>query len=356
MNVWDWIDEFYEQAIVNGDEQRVRLPEIHAEGYEFRETNPPQALAHFEEGAQLARQLREDWWVLFFEDWCVSACLFFLRDFSKVLDRAVKNALDMRKAQFDQFPMRLSIHRNLIHAYIGIDPEGYADQIEESLTHLEEITDPTSEDRYLILGSRREYALEQGNLELASRMASLSLQMADRDDDLHAAQHYSTFSYSGVCEIAWRQRDWVTLKAASHEGELTSRQCKLQMELSEFLLWQALVAAHEGNLEIADYLHRRARSRVRRLQMPPDRAYYDALTGYYELINDPERAFKARKRELRTLKGKGRFWYESRCQLQVCRLLADMGELTTKHLSKARKVIQRLKHPESYLQQLENLS
>lgn len=355
MNVWDWIDDFYDEAYRNDDDERMRLPVVHAEGYDHRETDPKRALELFREGSRLAYRLNESWWKIFFDDWCVSAWLFFLRDFTTVLDLAVQNSLELRKPVYEQFPMRLSVHRNLVHAYVGIDPAGYADNILQSLKHLEEVTPEGSEDQYLILGTRREHALETENLSLAQEMVAQSLQLADRDEDPGSACHYSTFSYSGLCEIAWREQKWDVLRDAAVAGDSNARESDLKMELIEFLLWQAVVARHAGKEPEASSLYRQAHHRLRRLQMPPDRAFYDALCGYHVLGHDLHQALQAREKELATVGGTGRFAYEARCHLRVCHLRSQLNQLQSSDVQAAEDAIRKLKQPEDRLRELHAL-
>src|SRR5207302_9740123 len=127
--IWDWIAEFYQDAADRDDEQRMRLPQYQMAAYKQRESDPLRAQALFEEGSKLAKQLNEPWWVMIYDHWRVTGLLFFQRDYRNVLDLAVQNALEVRKPQYDHFPLKFSILRDLVEAYIGIDPEAYLDSI-----------------------------------------------------------------------------------------------------------------------------------------------------------------------------------------------------------------------------------
>jgi hypothetical protein len=355
MTIWDWVEEFHRQAVANGDEARARLPLYHYHGYRYRETDPDHALALFEEGGRVARLLGEPWWALFYDDWRVTGMLFFQRDFRRVLDLAVQNTLEVRKPAYARFPLRFSIQRNLIAAYIGIDPAGYVEQIEQALAHLEAEVPAEGGDKYLVLGSRREFALEMDRPDLAAEASRRSLELADGDPDRHGATHHATFNYSGLCEVAWRRRDWQLLGEAATQGEDCAHKSDLQMELSEALLWQAVLARHAGEEEKARRLYRRATGRVGRLQMPPDRAFYDGLDAFHTLGAEPAKALLARRNELAAIAGMGRLAYEARCRLRVCRLLARLGEPLADDLAAAREAARKLRHPQAHLDELDRI-
>jgi hypothetical protein len=355
MTVWDWVEEFHRQALESGDADRARLPLYHYHAYRYRETDPDHAMSLFEEGGRLARQLNEPWWALFYDDWRVTGMLFFQRDFRRVLDLAVQNTLEVRKPLYTQFPLRFSIQRNLVAAYIGIDPSAYVEPIQEALAHLEAEVPVEGGDKYLVLGSRREFGLELDWLDMAEEASRRSLELADADTDRHSATHHATFSYSGLCEVAWRRQDWRVLEEASAQGEEAAQKSDLQMELSEFILWQAVVARHKGDEERARRLYRRATGRVSRLQMPPDRSFYDGLSGFHELGDEPAKALQARQAELKEIAGMGRFAYETRCRLRVCRLRAQLGEPLADDLAAARESARKLRHPEACLEELDRI-
>src|SRR5262245_51974386 len=156
----DWFDEFEYHALKTGDTERARLGRLHRESYRHRETDPDLALALVAEGRRLAEALREPWWVLYYDQQRVHALLHFKQDFRDVLDLAVRNTLEVRKTGFANFPRRQLIHIDLISAYLGIDPEGYADGVTQAMDYLEKESEPLSDERYLLLGSRRQFALD----------------------------------------------------------------------------------------------------------------------------------------------------------------------------------------------------
>ncbi|HZT80363.1 MAG TPA: hypothetical protein VFA26_09080 [Gemmataceae bacterium] len=356
MSRWEWVHEFRREAQARGDRDRVWLADLHGAAYRFRETDPDVVLRMFREGRQLAEKLGEPWWSLFYAHWHVVALLHFKYDYRNVLDLAVRNALEARKPLYEGFPERVHIYDDLVSAYIGIDPDGYAEQITEALRSLEQQVEAGASARYTVEGGWREFALERDRWEEARESALRTLALADGDPRRHTADHYASFAYAGLCEVAFHARDWDRLREYAEAGEEVVRRVGHQVELSEFILWQALLARREGNEPKAMRLCRQAVLKVSRIQMPIARPYYDGLCAFHELGGRPDRALPARERELQPVAGMGRFNYESRCRLKRCELLARLGRPFDEELAAARTVAARLKHPEKYLEPLDRLA
>jgi hypothetical protein len=356
MSEWDWFHDYEMDARLRGDEARLRMATVHHEAYDLREIDPHRALALYEEGHRLARTFKEPWWTLFYDHWRATALLFFLRDFSGVLDLAVRATLEARKPQYQQFPFRFSVQRNLISAYLGIDPAGYAGVVSEALAYLEGEISREGEDKYLLQGSKAEYAFERGDWETARRMCEQSLAWAAVEDDRGMAEHTSVFDYSMLCEVEWKVGDWTALAEHADVGEGLARRVGHTLELSEFLLWQALLARRAGDEARARRLCRRATGRVSRMRMPPDVFYHDALCAYYEANGDLERSLQARDEELALLRNKGRIAYEARVHVHRCRLLARLERLSGDEVTVARAAADRLRDPAPYHAELEEIA
>jgi hypothetical protein len=356
MSEWDWFHEYEREARLRGDERRIRMAVAQHEAYALREADPQRALALYEEGHRLARTLNEPWWSLFYDHWRTTALLFFLRDFSSVLDLAVRATLEARKAQYQHFPFRFSVQRNLISAYLGIDPAGYADVVAEALKYLEGEITHEGEDKYLLQGSKAEYAFERGDWEAARQMCLKSLAWAAVEEDRGMAEHTSVFDYSMLCEVEWKLGDWEALAEHAEVGEALARRVGHTLELSEFLLWQALLARRAGDDALGRRLCRRALGRVSRMRMPPDVFYHDALCAYHEAGGQLDRSLQARDEELALLRNKGRFAYESRVHVHRCRLLAQLQRLTDADVSAARLAADRLHDPSRFQTELDHIA
>ncbi len=356
MSMWGWILEFERQARAAGDRERLRLVQLDDEAYGFRETDPDRALALFDEGRRLAERLGEPWWVLYYRRWHVHALLHFKRDYRRVLDLAVANTLEARKPQYDRFPQRISIHEDLVGAYIGIDPDGHAGAIAEALDYVEAQMPPSLECRLHLWGLRREFALQRRRYDEAEAAARRSLAIIAEKPATATAQHYAVFVQGGLCVVHFGRGEWDRLGGAAALGEEAARKAGHKLVWSECVLWQALVARRGGEEDRARLLYTRATAQVGRLRMPPDGSYFDALCAFHELGGQPEAALAARDRELQNVEQQGRLACECRCRVERCRLLARLGRLTAEDLQAARAAAGRLRDPAPHLSELEGIA
>jgi hypothetical protein len=355
MRPWDWFDAWEVEALRRSDAKRARLARLHHEAYDHREKAPDRALGLIAEGRALAEALREPWWALYYDHYRVHALLHFKQDYRDVLDLAVRNTLEVRKHAYAEFPRRLLIHDDLVSAYTGIDPAGYAGPIREALAYLDREAPATGEDRYMLLGGQRQFAVELGDLGTAEAAVRRTLELADADEDQGMARHFAVFTYAGLAEIAWRRGDWEVLAEAAAACEEVARQVGHQVEQAGALMWQALAARHGGDEGRAGRLYRQSAARMARLRMPPDASYFDAECAFHELAGQLDRALRVREVELATVGGKGRLAYECQGHIKLCRLKARLGRLTDADLTAARAAARRLRLPAAPLAELEHL-
>ena len=341
----DWFDDFERAARLAGDSERDRLGQLHREAYRHRESDPDRALGLIAEGRRLAERLGEPWWVLYYDQQRVHALLHFKQDYRDVLDLAVRNTLAVRGPAYAGFPRRLLIHGDLVSAYLGIDPVGYAEPIGQALEYLDEATPPLCDERYLLLGNERQFAVDRGLLEEALRLGQRSLELAAEDPVPGRARHFLVFTYSGLAEIAFRLGDRDMLDEAAALGEQQSRRAGHQVELAGFQLWQALALRQRGQDGAALALWRQAIARLGGLRMPPDPSYRDAESAFHEAGGDLEGALAVREAELLIIQGRGRLACESACHLKRCALLARLGRLTASDREAARQAAERLRNP-----------
>jgi hypothetical protein len=356
MTVWDWFNDSHREALARGDVERMRLRELLDEAYGLRERDPDAALALFKEGERRAEALGESWWSLLYRWLRVHALLHFKCDCSNVLAPAVQNVLDLRRPEFTGFPLRYWILRDLVTAYVGIDAEGYAEQVREALAQLEAEVGEDVENRLSLLGLWRHFALECDDLDAAHAYALRSLAVAEESGEPGLAAHDLVFCYSGLSEIAYRRAHWDRLAEWAHLGEELARQVGHQLQLAEFLMWQAVLAQRGGAAPVASRLQRAAASRLRGLAAPPGSYYFDALCAYRELRGDLVASLRARELELQSLEGTGQLDSECRVRVKLCRALARLGRPLGEEWRKARAAARRLRKPGKYLEELERLA
>lgn len=351
----DWFREFEQRARGDGDERRLRLVEILYEADQHRETRPDLMLSLIDEGRSLARRLKEPWWALFYDDRRAGALMKYKGDVRAGLELAVRNALELRKPLYEQFPWRFRVHDHLVVGYLNTDPAGYADEILQALDWLAKDVPVDGSPKYLILARRRWLVSELGQLDEAEALARQSLAIAAGDPDQRTGRSHSVFCYSHLCEIAWQRRDWRTLEELSRLAEELNREVGHLLEQAEFSMWQALLARRAKREDKARRHFNQATRRVAQLGMPPDHIYFDATCAYHEQCSEVELALAARDRELATLADTGRWACETRCRTQRCALLARLSRPIQRELADARAVAVKLRRPEPALAQLANI-
>ncbi len=350
--IWDWFDEFEREAQLRGDGQRRRLGELHRAAYRFRESDPDKALALYGEGRRLAEALREPWWVLYYQQQEVHALLHFKQDYRTVLDQAIANVLEVRKPAYAHFPRRLLIHGDLVSAYLGIDPAGHADAIQQALDYLDREAPPEGDERYLLLGGQRQFAIDLGRFDDADQFSCRSLELAAGDSDRRRAEHFLVFCYSAMAEVAWKRGDRNALEEAILSGEELARRVGHQVELSGFHMWRAWLLRLGGDEKPARALYQEANLRMARLGMPADASYRDVESDFHVLAGRLDLALAVRDAELAGLRDRGRVFLESSAHVKRCRLLRGLGRLTASDLDAARQASARLREPAGALEAL----
>jgi hypothetical protein len=352
----DWFNDYLRQALDEEDESKIRLAWLVGQAYDFRETDPDTSLGMIAEGRALAEQLGEPWWMLRFDEYRVHALLHFKRDYRKVLDLAIQNTLTVRKPQYTDFPRRLDIYQDLVFAYLGIDPLGHAEQVRDVLTFLDKEVPEEGSDRYMLQAGFRQLALDCGQYDEAERAIQTSLALADRDPDRERAEHFSVFVYCAVAGMSWRRRDLDRLRESVEVGEEIVRKVGHKVELAEMLMWQALLARQDRRQDRAARLYRQAVSTMTRVRMPGDEYYFEARCAYHSLAGELPRALSVRQSELATVLDRGRFHRECKIRIELCRLLAEVGQPLEAELAAARTVVGQLRRTEPYLAELARIA
>jgi len=358
MDIWDWYNECLRRFKRDSDRERLRMARFHPQGFDCQETDPERTLALFTEGRNLAEQLGEPWWVLFYDVWRVQALIGYLHDYRNVLDLAVRCALEVRKPSYDRHPWKFAIFNHLVRIYTEIDPLGHADAIREALAYLEaELPPEPNDDRYVMLGRKRKFALARGDLDEALAVALSQIALGDADEDERRVGWYTVSVYCDLCLIYQRRGEWDAIAENAERAEVLARRLdQCESELAESQLWQAVLARRAGKeFESARQL-RNAMRRMKRLRTPPSREYFDALVLYHDLGGELEKGLLARDEERKVIDGKGRLVSECEVRIKRCRLLAQLERLRPEDLEDARAAAQKLRLPDRYLAQIERIA
>jgi hypothetical protein len=351
MSIWDWVREYREQALDDGDDDRLRMTLLLSQASPF-ERDPDRALQLLEEGRTLARALGEQRWVLFFTHWRLQVLFYYKGDYSGVLEEAIQATVNVSKPSFADFPQRVCLQEDLITACLKVDPLGYHDQIEQSLAYMQKEVAEDMECRYCVLNCRSEFEFACGRYDTAQEAAMQGVSMAEDEGDRHQIAN----GYLNACIAAFAAGDFDSLTVWATAGEEAARQIDRKQYLLQFLMWQAVICQRSGDANAARALVRSAASLVMRLPTPPDEAYYAALCAYLLLVDGPEKALMARDRELEGIAGKNQLDRECRVLIERCRLLTQLGRRTAADLETARTAARKMRKPEKYLADIDQIA
>ncbi len=347
VDLWGWYDRFRLNAIRQQDESRQTVLRLFDEAWPLFETSPQKALTGLKQARQLAEQLHEKCWTIFFDYWQCEVYLFFIANYTLALELAVRNAMEARKPEHDECPVRPRVFRVLVDTYLHIDPIGYEKQILENLDYLE--SQPLDLDTWRLLEARR---------------ASLEVEFECWDAAEAAAQRYMARSGNSefrlihahylLCKIAYERKQYDAALQHAIEGEKFARREGRQRSIALFVLWQALFARDSGDEAKAGQLYRTAMSRASHVESAFG-SFYEVLSDYYQLGGDPEAALQALDRQLDEAIQTGSAYEETDVRVERCKLLAKMGAPKEEELRLAHEAAARTLKPEWFLKKLEKL-
>ncbi len=354
MELRDWITEFERQARASGDRARQQLPEYLRRIEAARSRDPERALDLILQGRDQARLLGESWWALLFEHYH-AVILHRMFRWTDALDVATRNAVEVRKPEYDGLPIRASVYQELIHLHVSLDPHQYEDRIREGYGWL--LAEPN---------------LDQSTLHmLYDGLAWLELSV----DRLDAAEEYgqrllalpgghpwdACSAYMRLCEVYYRRADWDSLRQGAAVGETAARALGAELQLCEFLEWQAAALRVEGDERAAKRLHNQAETRINRSKPRGLALYQHAVAAFHEAGGDLTKAL-----EIRHYTGKPRPpgeplkiaippWQVCTNRIRICQLLAKGGMPLDLAAGYVREVAGMMPEPKRVLAKLERI-
>lgn len=347
MSIWDWLRASLYQA----DQAKNPIPEqiynLYSEAMSYHSKEPARTVAMLAQARDLATQSQELWWAQFCEHWRLQIMLCDQRDYGNALDAAVHAAVETRKPFYAQFPQRICIQEDLISSYMGIDPEGYAEQAEQALDYMQREVSPDAECNHCINELRTEIALNLNRLDAAETSALTALQRAKQQGD----RMHSAIAFRDLCTIAYRRGDYHLISGYAQEAVTDAFAARHNLSILSGLMWQALGARKRGEEREASRAYRTVSARLNQTGAFPGDDFYEALTGFHEAAGQYEQALQSRLRELEQIRGKGQILAECKCRLDICRLYRLMGqkEQVEAQLQAVEAIAQGLKRPTSVL-------
>ncbi len=316
-----------------------------------REDNPQAALMLYRQARELARRGGQQPQEALRIDYTIGQIyLYDLLDFGKGLEVAVETALEARKPHYDDRELRFLIEDNLMCAYMGIDPHGYAPLIAEAIEQMKQPMPPTLDGITTVQWALARFALVMERWEEAEREIQRYLAMSQ------SIWHDTTLALALLGQLMLEQKRWVELLICAERGLTFMIYPIYSASAAELLAAAALTQHHLGQPEAAALSAQRAVRRAAASRRSVDSPYYDALCAYHENSGDPATALDLRRTQVAGMASKGQLYWEARARLALIRLLKLTGQPVADEAAQARSIIRKLRQPDRLLNTLSDLT
>ena len=341
MAVFDWMQNFIEEALKNNDQQRLQLVYFAQQADILRESNPEVAFQVYQAGRAAAENLSEACWILFFAQRMAHVCIFELENLERAMDLVARDYVLSTQESYTHCPINPAIRVNLVETYLYYDPVGYADTIQEVVDYLRKTE---STDTHM-------------RLQLNDFMAQLYLKL----NQLDKALDYSLrtldegYGYLTLTRIYWERGDYqqaLEISELREEESITS-----PYGLADSRAWvAAMLMRTKGYPLKAKSLYQRAQYHINKITFVPNSTLYDALAEYQEASGNLNGALQIRDEQLTKQQLVAGPEEVVIVRLRRARLLGRMGkiEALNNQISDIRNHLSKVKQHEHY-EQLINL-
>ena len=341
MAVFEWMQNFIEEALKNNDQQRLQLVYYAQQADILRESNPEVAFQVYQAGRTAAEQLSESCWILFFAQRMAHVCIFELENLDRAMDLVARDYVLSTQEGYTHCPINPAIRVNLVETYLYYDPVGYADTIQEVVAYLRKTE---SSDTHM-------------RLQLDDFMAQLHLKLNQLDKALDYSLRTldDAYGYLTLSRIYWERGDYQNALEISELREEESSQSPYS--LADSRAWiAAMLMRTNGDSFKAKSLYQRAQYNINKINFVPNSTLYDALAEYQEASGNLEKALQVRDNQLTKQQAVAGPEEVIIVRLRRARLLGRMKktEDMNKQIADIRSHLTKIKQPAHY-EQLLNL-
>ncbi len=349
---WDWIGQYTDDALQEGDGQKLRLSMISVYAEQIPPSDPAGKLAMFRQGVALAKQLNEPWWEMFYAHWEIETLLHKQARPQEALAVAARANVEIRKPIYDHFPQRCGLQLNLVSCYLYLDPIGYETQLREAFAPLEKECAQWSEFECY-------YAQQWGHFlndiedERALDAAWEYLRLAQ----ISAAAWDLKCALTLLCLVLWRAQPDLAHQIG---GELAADCETLAREENQFddiammQMFQAVAARSHGDEQSAQSFYRRAWQTQKRAPHPRNDVHGAAIK-FHEIGGEIEKALAVCQQEIRILRRHKLRFLEVKARLKKCELLKQINHPIERDIARTRAAACELKSRDYWDAKLEAL-
>lgn len=348
--MWIEYQRFINRWQRDGDSERLALATLFDEGFQCQEKDPDRSFALFSRGRDEAERLGEPWWVFFFESWRLSALNAYSMDFARALPLAMQLLVRINTPVARAHEWRNLIMINALYTYISSDAVGFRQEIERGFTCLEEEITNLG-DRYVLNNRRIRFLshIEQWKEAYDVAMRALALVEEDPSDRIwHGA--WILYETCRICDALGEES--LLADHSDYLAELSVQHPQLQRTRADANFWRAVVERRAGNEQKATRSFHAGMRILRGLERR-DAICADAVARYHEVGGELRCALLVRERELVDIAKNGQLLRAAQVQVERCRLLAALNELTQADLTAARASAGKLRMPAWILSKLD---
>ena len=339
-SAWDWIGDYTDEALQSGDGQKLRLCMFSVWAEQIPPSEPAGKLETFRQGTQLARQLNEPWWEMFYTHWEIETLLHKQSRPQEALDLAARANVEIRKPIYDRFPQRCALQLNLISCYLSLDPIGYELQLREAFAPLQAECAQWSEFECYYAqqwGHFLNDIEDDGALDAAWEYLRLA-QQTETAWDLKCA-------LTLLCLVLWRANPALSLEIGAEiaaDCEVLARQENQLDDIAMMQMWQAVSARGAGDEARARGLYQRAWQTQARAPQPRNDVHGAAMK-FHELGGEFARALAVCQDEIRILRRHKLRFLETKRRFKKCELLKQLNRPFAREIERTRAAARALK-------------
>jgi tetratricopeptide (TPR) repeat protein len=346
VQLWDWFNQFEQEARRAGDQERIRLIQLHREAWNLRLKNPQQAYTFCMQGTQLARQLGEPCMELFHEYWATEMLLVYLIRVNDGLDLAHKIVTKSSQPRYASCPVRGRTYITLVSAYYSLDAIGYQQKISDMIEFMEREIPMDSDTHRRLQGHRVRLWMNKEDYATAEEEAIQYLSMSEGDifREVDAYQLLTRITY-------YRGSEDKALQYAALRAERTKDLNDMQAHAAS-LMWQALILRKRGDEDEAQRLFIQSMVQYNTLGMEKNREYYEALCRFYDVKKEYEKSLVVRDEQIERVKQLGDLYWLFDTHYRRCWLLKQLNRLTPVDVEMAKMTATALQDSKKHLARL----
>jgi tetratricopeptide (TPR) repeat protein len=349
-DLWGWFNRYAAQAYLEAHPLKQAMVQVYDMGWQaLRAERPEDALGHFAEGFEIAQQLNQPCWELFFDYWSTETLVFYQSNYHLGLDRAIKMGARAHQDRYLSCPVRARAYYTLMYVYFAMDAVGYADKVRETIAFMErEIPlDDDTHHRMQYTRSSLAFALEDYELCEQEIQHYLSITIGN--------PHRQSGGYNTLYRIAYARGNLQDAFNHLYQSEKNARHASLQNSVANALLSQAICAIRLGQTERAAELHQQGLAHYQRFNIKQLPSYYNAVCEYLELAGETEEVIHLREKELSNINEFGSIDYTAYAHLEYCRLLGRLSKDIVDALQASYQAASKLLKPQLFLDKLKQL-